>query len=61
MPHMNVDLRRQLWVDYLDIAGPFNPSTMPLESYKALFTCGHNPPAHKPECARKILSDFASR
>ena len=32
--NINPDMRRGLFVDYLDIVGPFNPSTAPPESYK---------------------------
>ena len=33
-------MRRGLFVDYLDIVGPFNPSTARPESYTKIFICG---------------------
>ena len=32
LQNINPDMRRGLFVDYLDIVGPFNPSTAPPES-----------------------------
>ena len=37
--NINPDMRRGLFVDYLDIVGPFKPSTAPPESYKKIFIC----------------------
>jgi hypothetical protein len=55
--NINPDMRRGLFVDYLDIVGPFNPSTAPPESYKKIFIC-----AQKTEqCARTILSSLMER
>jgi len=56
--HLNPDLRRKVFVDYLDIAGPFHPSQEPPSSYKRVFTCGHQKGRHQPPCARKIVGDL---
>src|SRR2546428_11244665 len=59
--NVNLDLRRKLWIEYLDIVGPFEPKREPSESYRALFVCGHAPGNHQPSCARKIVIDLAQR
>lgn len=59
--HLNPDLRRKVFADYLDIAGPFNPSREPPESYRKLFICGHDPGRHHTECARQILTNLTRR
>ena len=55
--NINPDMRRGLFVDYLDIVGPFNPSTAPPESYKRIFICSQK----TPQCARTILSSLMER
>ena len=35
--NINPDMRRGLFVDYLDIVGPFNPSTAPPERVNAIW------------------------
>jgi hypothetical protein len=55
--NINPDMRRGLFVDYLDIVGPFNPSTAPTESYKKIFICSQK----TPQCARTILSTLMER
>ena len=39
LQNINPDMRRGLFVDYLDIVGPFNPSAAPPASYKKIFIC----------------------
>ena len=56
--NLNPDMRRALFVDYLEIAGPFNPSAGPPESYKQIFICGHPKGSHKPECAPRIVQNL---
>ena len=51
------DMRRGLFVDYLDIVGPFNPSKEPPASYKRIFICSQT----TPQCARTILSNLMER
>ncbi len=63
-PTVNIrasDERRKLFVDYLDIVGPFNPSTAPPESYEYVFLCGHEPGKHQDACARPIVENLARR
>ena len=55
--NINPDDRRRLYIEYMEIAGPFNPSPVPLESYKKIFICEEQTPA----CARKIVENLALR
>ena len=57
LTNINPDMRRGLFVDYLDIVGPFNPSTAPSESYKKIFICSQK----NAQCARTILSTLMER
>jgi hypothetical protein len=57
LQNINPDMRRGLFVDYLDIVGPFNPSTAPPESYKKIFICSQK----STQCARTILSSLMER
>ena len=50
-------MRRGLFVDYLDIVGPFNPSTAPSASYTKIFICSQT----TPQCAKTILSSLMER
>ena len=59
--HLNPDLRRKVFVDYLDIAGPFQPAAAAPPGYRRLFVCGHAPGGHQPGCARDILQHLARR
>jgi hypothetical protein len=55
--HLNIDMRRKVFTDYLDVAGPFNPSKEPPASYRKLFVCSQQTQA----CARQILTGFMRR
>jgi len=55
--NINKDMRRGLFVDYLDIVGPFNPSPAPPASYKKIFICSETTTA----CARTILTNLMER
>jgi hypothetical protein len=57
LQNINPDMRRGLFVDYLDIVGPFNPSIAPPESHKKIFICGQK----TAQCARTILSSLMER
>jgi hypothetical protein len=59
-PHENInpDMRRALFVDYLEILGPYDPSTEPPASYRKIFICGHAPGQHNAQCARKVISNL---
>ena len=50
-------MRRGLFVDYLDIVGPFNPSPAPPESYRKIFICSQT----TTQCARTIISHLLER
>ena len=55
--NINPDMRRGLFVDYLDIVGPFNPSPAPPASYAKIFICNQR----TPQCARTILSNLMEK
>ena len=59
--HLNPDLRRKIFVDYLDVVGPFEPATDPPESYRRIFVCGHPPGAHGYDCGGKIITQLGYR
>jgi hypothetical protein len=59
--NINPDMRRALFVDYLEIVGPYNPSAQPSESYRRIFLCGHSKGKHRPECARTIVGNLMQR
>jgi mono/diheme cytochrome c family protein len=57
LQNINPDMRRGLFVDYLDIVGPFNPSTARPASYTKVFVCSQK----TAQCARTILSTLMER
>jgi hypothetical protein len=57
LENINPDMRRALFVDYLDIVGPFNPSKARPASYQKIFTCAET----TPQCARTILTGLLER
>jgi len=59
--NINPDMRRGLFVDYLEIVGPFSPSTAPSESYQKIFICGQPKGKRTPECARQIVENLVRR
>jgi hypothetical protein len=60
--NMLPDGRRILYIDYLDIVGPFDPSPEPPASYDQIFICRHRPgEAHQESCAGEIVSNLARR
>jgi hypothetical protein len=59
--NINPDKRRGLFVDYLEIVGPFQPSKQPPSSYQKLFVCGHNPGSHESQCGRTVLDNLLRR
>ena len=62
-PRDNVmdDGRRVLYVDYVDIVGPFNPSQAPPASYDRIFVCRPRPGEHDEGCAREVVTNLARR
>jgi hypothetical protein len=57
--NVNGDGRRKLYVDYMDIIGPYHPVAGPPESYKRILICGHLHGNHQPDCARRIVGNLA--
>ncbi len=62
-PRDNVmeDGRRVLYVDYLDIVGPFDPSPAPPASHDSIFICRHRPGGHDEECAGEVVTNLSRR
>ena len=62
-PRDNVmdDGRRVLYVDYVDIVGPFNPSPAPPASYERVFICRQQPGEYSEDCAREVITNLARR
>ncbi len=56
--NINKDKRRGLFIDYLEIVGPYNRSAEPSGSYRRIFTCGHSTGKHLSQCGRSILKSF---
>ena len=49
-------------INTLDIGGPYGQTTGPARaSLQKIYSCGHLAGAHTPMCARRIVTDFASR
>jgi len=59
--HINRDGRRKIFVDYMDIVGPYEPSHAPAPSYTRIFICGHAPGRHNAQCARRVVENLAHR
>ena len=57
LENINPDMRRGLFVDYLDIVGPFNPSTARPASYQKVFICAET----TPRCGRAIVTSLLER
>jgi Protein of unknown function (DUF1592)/Protein of unknown function (DUF1588)/Protein of unknown function (DUF1587)/Protein of unknown function (DUF1585)/Protein of unknown function (DUF1595) len=57
LENINPDMRRGLFVDYLDIVGPFNPSKARPASFQRIFICAET----TPRCARTILTSLLQR
>jgi hypothetical protein len=59
--NLNPDMRRGLFVDYLEIVGPFHPSPELPASYRKVFVCGHAPGRHQSACARLAVESLMRR
>lgn len=57
LDNMNTDGRRKLFIDYLDVVGPFHPSSERPASYRRIFVCEEQTAA----CAERILGTLARR
>jgi hypothetical protein len=55
--NVNLDGRRMLFIDYIDIWGPFNPSSAPPPTRQRIFVCTGQSAA----CASQIVSKLARR
>jgi hypothetical protein len=55
--NVNPDGRRGLFIDYVDVVGPFDPATEPPASKTRLYVCREQTPA----CAERILTTVARR
>jgi mono/diheme cytochrome c family protein len=55
--NINPDARRRMYVEYTELAGPYNPSPAPPESHKKIFICSDQTAA----CARKIVENLSRR
>ena len=55
--NVNTDGRRKLFIDYIDIVGPFNPEKREPSSHAKIFICKE----HTPACARRIVEALAGR
>jgi hypothetical protein len=59
--NMLPDGRRVMYIDYLDIIGPFDASPAPPTSYDQIFICRHKPGEHDESCAGEIVTNLARR
>ena len=59
--NMLPDGRRVMYIDYLDIIGPFAASPAPPASYDEIFICRHEPGGHNESCAGEIVTHLARR
>jgi hypothetical protein len=59
--NMLPDGRRVMYIDYLDIVGPFEVSPAPPASYDEIFICRHQPGTHNESCAGEIVTNLARR
>jgi mono/diheme cytochrome c family protein len=49
-------------VAHVEIAGPYDQTTgAAAESFKKVYVCGHRPGAHRPGCARRIVTNLLTR
>ena len=49
-------------INTIDIGGPYSQTTGPSRaSLQKIYTCGHLTGGHTPMCARRVMTDFASR
>jgi len=57
LDNVNTDGRRKLFIDYVDIVGPFEPRSETAASRKLIFICNEQ----SVECARRIIQNFVRR
>ena len=65
--NVNTDLRRKLYIDYINVLGPFDPSTARPASFKKIFICGPStgsgsqPGHYSQACQRQIVESLVTR
>ncbi len=59
--NINPDGRRRMYIEFAELAGPYNPSPAPPASYGKIFICGHAPGKHNATCARRITENLTQR
>jgi len=57
---LNPDGRRKLYVDYVDVAGPYSVAATPPPGFKKIFICGEAG-RYSPACARQIVTNLMTR
>ena len=57
---INADGRQELFVDYMRVLGPYNPSTAPPAGFRQIFICGE-PGSYSPACVRQIVTNLVTR
>ncbi|MDQ6678250.1 MAG: DUF1587 domain-containing protein, partial [Acidobacteriota bacterium] len=55
--NVNRDGRRKLFIDYVDIVGPFHPVVPANQKRQQVFICGQK----TPQCAQRIVEDLVTR
>jgi cytochrome c553 len=57
---LNPDGRRKLYLDYIDIVGPFGPAATRPPGYRKIFICGESGSVSA-QCARQIVTNLMTR
>jgi cytochrome c553 len=57
---INADGRQELFVDYMKVLGPYNPSTKPPAGFNKIFICGNNG-QYSAACVTQIVTNLVSR
>ena len=58
--NFNPDGRRKLYIDYMDVLGPFSPSTATPPGFKKIFVCGERG-KYTARCERQIVENLVTR
>ena len=57
---INADGRQEMFIDYMRILGPYNPSTAPPAGYKKIFICDE-PGRYTDACVKQIVTNLVRR